>query len=104
MTFNTAILFSAACCVPAILNLFSMWQKVLLANYMKIWGKDKDKHKKEEQLLTIEEKEARLRDKRIRLGLGLVELLVIAVFIMAIVVLGMRTFFFAPAFIAFARP
>jgi hypothetical protein len=35
LTFDTATLFAAACCIPAILSLVSMWNKILKINWKK---------------------------------------------------------------------
>jgi hypothetical protein len=37
LTFGTATLLAAACCIPAILSLVSMWNKILEIN-CKFWG------------------------------------------------------------------
>lgn len=38
LTFNTATLLAAACCIPAVLSLISMWNKVLESNWMSRFG------------------------------------------------------------------
>ena len=43
LTFNTATLMAAACCIPAILSLVSMWIKILGDNWKKIQPSRSDK-------------------------------------------------------------
>lgn len=38
LTFNTATLLTAACCIPAILSLVSMWNKILEINWATRFG------------------------------------------------------------------
>ncbi|KAK4654404.1 hypothetical protein QC762_404030 [Podospora pseudocomata] len=38
MTFGTATLFCAACCIPAILSMVSMWDKILKVNWQERFG------------------------------------------------------------------
>lgn len=38
LTFGTATLMAAACCVPAILSLVSMWNKILKINWKRRFG------------------------------------------------------------------
>jgi hypothetical protein len=100
MTFNTGTLLCAACCIPSILSLLSVWNKVMHFNWRRRWGRGNTNtaegianEKKPQQELTQEERDERdLRerwmDNRIRLFLGLVERIVFMVCILAIVVLG----------------
>ena len=100
LTLNTATLLCAACCIPAILSLLSVWQKVMHFN----WRKRRNKantvqgatNEKQPEGLTQEEREKRdderWMDKKIRLVLGLVERIVFTMCILAIVVLGEMNF------------
>ena len=103
MTFNTATLLCAACCIPSILSLLSVWHKVMHFNWRRRWRRGNTEgvanEKKPQQELTQEERNARdLRvderwmDNRIRLVLGLVERIVFMGCILAIVVLGEMNF------------
>jgi hypothetical protein len=38
LTFGMGMLIAAACCIPAILSLVSMWNKILEINWKKRWG------------------------------------------------------------------
>lgn len=107
MTLNTATLLCAACCIPAILSLISVWQKVMHINWLKHWTRRHStpstvgggpNEKQPEGLTPEEEHERNIRDderwmdKKIRLVLGLVERIVFTVCIMAIVILGEMNF------------
>lgn len=101
MTFNTATLLCAACCIPAILSLLSVWQKVMHLSWIKRFRRRSDTAGDndgqpaltDEQRREREDREdERWMDKKIRMVLGLVERIVFTVCIMAIVVLGERNF------------
>ena len=38
LTFHTATLLAAACCIPAVLSLVSMWNKIRKINWIMRWG------------------------------------------------------------------
>jgi hypothetical protein len=42
LSFGTATLLAAACCIPAILSLISMWNKILQTNWKRKWGREKE--------------------------------------------------------------
>jgi hypothetical protein len=103
MTINTATLLCAACCIPAILSLISVWQKVMHISWIKRWTRRPNTpdtvgggtNEKPPEGLTLEElhertirDDERWMDKKIRLVLGLVERIVFTVCILAIVILG----------------
>lgn len=110
MTINTATLLSAACCIPSILSLLSVWTKVMHLNWLKRWrrndrsgsdpelaGGGGDNASMQPQQGRPEDDEdaaraERFMEKRIKLVLGLVERIVFTACILAIVVLGERNF------------
>jgi hypothetical protein len=107
MTFDTATLLCAACCIPAILSLLSVWQKIMHLTWIKRWRHRKDavgtdgegtgpggqpELTDEEQHEQESREDERWMDKKIRLVLGLVERIVFLVCILAIVVLGELNF------------
>lgn len=42
VTFGTATLLAAACCIPAILSLISMWEKILEINWKSRFGQGEE--------------------------------------------------------------
>lgn len=50
LTFNTATLLAAACCIPAILSLVSMWIKILDDNWIRRFGGKREKEKIDEPI------------------------------------------------------
>jgi hypothetical protein len=47
LSFGTATLVSAACCIPAILHLITMWNKILKINWKSRFGDDEEKRRDE---------------------------------------------------------
>lgn len=96
LTFGTATLLAAACCIPAILSLVSMWNKILKINWKKRFG---DGDESVDQHATISgtnhatpAKMLKVND-RIRFYLSMVEIPVFGAAILAILILGERNFF-----------
>ncbi|KAF8314496.1 hypothetical protein DL93DRAFT_2058076, partial [Clavulina sp. PMI_390] len=109
MTLNTATLLCAACCIPAVLSLLSVWQKVMHLRWIRRWTgrrgsidtttggiRDSPTPMNADDEKALEDKERaedqRWMERRIRLILGLVERIVFSVCIIAIVVLGEENF------------
>jgi hypothetical protein len=94
LTFNTATLLSAACCIPAILSLISMWNKILETNWKNRFG-----DREEETNLPIEGTNGATPEKMRDIGkaigkvLSAVEILVYGAAVMAIIILGEWNFF-----------
>lgn len=96
LTFDTVTLMAAGCCVPAILSLISMWNKILKIN----WKRRFDNERPPEESNAIiegtngatDEKMKRVNDV-IRLFLSAVEVPVFGGAILIILVFGERNFF-----------
>lgn len=97
LSFGTATLLAAACCIPAILSLLSMWNKILKINWKKRFGdgdsseEDLDAHISGTNAATPA-KMNKVND-RIRFYLSMVEIPVFGAAILAILILGERNFF-----------
>jgi hypothetical protein len=92
LTFSTATLFSAACCIPAILNLLSMWNKILRINWKtRFGGKNRDDGLDDADQAT--QGEMRRADTFIRKWLRAVEIPVFFAAVLAILIIGERNFF-----------
>ncbi|CZR58895.1 uncharacterized protein PAC_08787 [Phialocephala subalpina] len=92
LTFDTATLMAAACCIPAILSLIFMWNKILEINW-------KTRRKNEEQMnepitgtngATM--KQMKGVNGMVRLFLSAVEIPVFGAAVLAILVIGERNF------------
>ncbi|KZV75586.1 hypothetical protein PENSPDRAFT_73133 [Peniophora sp. CONT] len=105
MTLDTATLLCAACCIPALLSLIVMWQKVVRTNWQLLYGHTPAEDTPAGVALpspmspeTGSAREIRLRrdekkmDAIIKRGLNLVERIVYCVCILTIVVLGEENF------------
>ncbi|KAF3390235.1 hypothetical protein F1880_009018 [Penicillium rolfsii] len=97
LTFNTATLIAAACCIPAILSLVSTWMKILEKNWEKISGKDRPDEKPDEQPIEgtngATPKQMTRIANRIRGWLTLIEIPVFIAAVLAILIRGERNFF-----------
>jgi len=98
LTFGTATLFSAACCVPAILSLVSMWNKILEVNWKARFGEPEEEEQRNETIsgtngATIEKMKG--VNAIIRSFLSAVEVPVFGAAILAILIIGERNFFSA---------
>ena len=95
LTFGTATLLAAACCIPAILSLVSMWNKILQINWKARFGSGNADERLDELIegtngATI----GRMRgvNDMIRLFLSVVEAPVFSAAILAILILGEENF------------
>jgi hypothetical protein len=96
LTFGTATLFSAACCVPAILSLVSMWNKILKINWRTRFG-DKEGSENTDRIIegtngATDEKMKRVNGM-IRLFMSAVEIPVFGAAVFTILLCGERNFF-----------
>lgn len=94
LTFGEATIMAAACCIPAILSLISMRNKILYFNWRKSSGKQPEKNEKER----IKGTKATVGSMQtvnstLRLVLGRVEIVVFGGLVLAILVIGERNFF-----------
>lgn len=99
LDFNTATLLAAACCIPAILSMISMWIKILDGNYEKIFGKKK---KKDNEPISGTNGATPLQmtsiTERIRDWLTLIEIPVFVAAVLAIIVKGEMNFWSEPVY------
>lgn len=94
LTIGTATLIAAACCLPAILQLVSMWNTILERNWQSRFGrKDEDLDDIIEGTNAATLRKMRLVNKRIGSFLGIVEALVFGCAVLAILILGEINFF-----------
>lgn len=94
LTFNTATLLAAACCIPAILSLVSMWFKILEMNWKTRFGvENEDEGDGSNQQGTANTKEIKKANTTIRLFLSALEVPVYGAGIFAILIIGERNFF-----------
>lgn len=95
LTFDTVTLMAAGCCVPAILSLISMWNKILKIN----WKRRYNNRETEEPDAVIEGTNGATDEKMkgvndmIRLFLSAVEIPVFGGAILTILIFGERNFF-----------
>lgn len=96
LTFDTAMLLAAACCIPAILSLVFMWDKILKINWRTRFGDEEDEERVDEPIegtngATI----GKMRgvNNIIRLFLGVVEIPVFGAAVLAILSIGESNFF-----------
>lgn len=97
LTFNTTTLLAAACCIPAILSLVSMWIKILEENWKKISDTD-EKH--DEQPIegtngATPKQMTGIADK-VRGWLTLIEIPVFVAAVLAILIRGEMNFWSRP--------
>lgn len=96
LTFGTATLLAAACCIPAILSLISMWDKILEINWKMRFG-DRDADERIDEPIegtngaTI--RKMRGVNNMIKLFLSVVEIPVLGGAVLAILIIGERNFF-----------
>jgi hypothetical protein len=96
LTFGTATLLAAACCIPAILSLVSMWNKILDINWKTRFGNKDEAERIDEPIegtngATI--KKIRGVNSLISLFLSAVEIPVVVAAVLAILIMGERNFF-----------
>lgn len=94
--FGTATLLAAACCIPAILSLVSMWNKILKINWKKRFGTDEGGEDPHAPISGTNDatpaKMLKVND-RIRFYLSMVEIPVFGAAILAILIYGEMNFF-----------
>ncbi|KAM7198719.1 hypothetical protein V8F20_006034 [Naviculisporaceae sp. PSN 640] len=94
LTTGTATLIAAACCIPAILLLVSMWNTILENNWQSRFGrKDEDLDDIIEGTNAATLRKMRIVNKRIGSFLGIVEALVFGGAVLAILIIGEINFF-----------
>lgn len=97
LSFHTATLLAAACCLPAILTMISMWNKILETNWKKRFGKRVEEERRRDDELVegtgVTVKKLRDIDSKIRGFLRRVEISVFAAAVLAILIFGERNFF-----------
>ncbi|KAJ5098296.1 hypothetical protein N7532_005297 [Penicillium argentinense] len=97
LSFNTATLLAAACCVPAILSLVSTWIKILEKNWEKLSARNPPTEKPDEQPISgtngATPKQMNWIAMRIRSWLTLIEIPVFFAAVLAILVKGEMNFF-----------
>jgi hypothetical protein len=90
------MLLSAACCIPAILSLVSMWNKILENNWKRRRGTSAEDRKHDEPIEGTNGATAgRMAgiNKMVRYSLGFVEIPVFSAAILAILIIGEMNFF-----------
>ncbi|PGG98380.1 hypothetical protein AJ79_08888 [Helicocarpus griseus UAMH5409] len=100
LTFGTATLIGAACCIPAILSLISMWNKVLEINWKRRFGTETDEQVDEpiEGTNGATKKKMDGVNSLVRLFLSAVEIPVLGAAVIAILIIGEMNFFSAQVF------
>ena len=94
ITFGAATLFAAACCIPAILSLISMWNKILEINWRTHYGYgDGDEEGGEQIEGTMTTEEHRETANEIRKYLRKVEAPLFGGAVLTILIMGERNFF-----------
>lgn len=96
LSFDTALLLAAACCIPAILSLISMWNKILEINWKTRFGNRHEDERIDEPIAgtngaTIEKMQG--VNTMIRRFLSAVEIPVFSAAVLAILIIGERNFF-----------
>ncbi|KAI0385173.1 hypothetical protein F5Y04DRAFT_206823 [Hypomontagnella monticulosa] len=93
LAFNAALLLAAACCIPAVLSLVSMWNKILEINWKTRFG---PKEKDEDQLISgtngATVKEVSRVNTVVRLFLSTLEIPIFSAAVLAILIFGERNF------------
>lgn len=95
LPFGTTTLLAAACCVPAILSLISMWDKILKINWKRRFGDGSGSKLNELLPGTNAATPARMMNTegRIRFYLSMVEIPVFGAAVIAILIVGERNLF-----------
>lgn len=95
LSFGTATLLSAACCIPAILSLVSMWNMILKRNWTERFGDNQETEALDEPIPGTNSTPAKLNkvNSRIRFYLKMVEIPVFSAGVLAILIVGERNFF-----------
>lgn len=96
LSFGTATLLSAACCIPAILSLVSMWNLILKRNWTQRFGvHENELQDLHEPIPGTNSTPAKLNrvNTKIRFYLSMVEIPIYSAAVLAILILGERNFF-----------
>jgi hypothetical protein len=96
LTFNMATLLAAACCIPAILSLISMWNKILEINWKTRFGnKDEDERINQPIEGTNGATLGKMKgiNSLIKMFLSAVEIPLFSAAVLAILIIGERNFF-----------
>jgi len=96
LTFDTATLLAAACCIPAILSLVSMWNKILDINWKTRFGDGNEDDRIDEPIEGTNGATIGMIKRvntLIRLLLSAVEIPVFGAAVLAILIIGERNFF-----------
>ena len=99
LTFGTATLLAAACCIPAILSVIFMWTKILEINWRTRFGDGLSEEKRGEVIDGTNgatEEGMRGVNRAVRKFLSAVEIPVFSAAILAILVIGERNFWSPP--------
>ncbi|KAG4442566.1 hypothetical protein IFR05_001978 [Cadophora sp. M221] len=97
LTFHTATLLAAACCIPAVLSLVSMWNKIRKINWIMRWGNGNREEEKTDRPIegtngaTVESMKG--VNSLIRRFLSVVEVPVFGAAVLAILIIGEMNFF-----------
>lgn len=95
-TLGTATLLSAACCIPPVLSMVSMWNKILQINWRARFGNEpnpEDMHQPIEGTNNATPMSVKAINGRIRAFLSVVEAPVFGAAILAVLIIGERNFF-----------
>ena len=100
-SFSAAILVCAACCIPAVLSLVSMWNKILKLNWKKRFGGDADSEIEDRQISGTNAATPRRMtavNLNIKFYLSMVEIPIFGCAIVAILVIGEYNLWDQPVF------
>ena len=93
---GAATLLAAACCIPAILSLISMWNKILKQNWRKRFGDENESENPDQHIsgtnAATPAKMLKVND-RIKFYLKMVEIPVFGIAILAIIIVGEKNLF-----------
>jgi hypothetical protein len=95
LTFNTAMLLAAACCIPAILSLVFTWDKIMEINWKRRTGVNEDANLNELIEGTNGATVGRMKgvNGKVRFFMTVIEVPLFAAAVLAILVLGELNFF-----------
>jgi hypothetical protein len=96
LNFNTATLLAAACCIPAILSLISMWNRIIEINWKK-HSRDEEDEERIDQVIEgtngATERSMAGINNVIRTVLSGVEIPIFSAAVLALLIIGERNFF-----------
>lgn len=96
LNFGTATLLAAACCIPAILSMVSMWNKILEINWKRRWGNGESEERLDDQIEgTNGATVGKMRhvNSVIRMFLSAIEAPLFVAAVLAILIVGELNFF-----------